>query len=260
MIADITIVGLGMVPPDEATPQVERVLRRAREVLFVDAGPATRAWLGRRCQRVTSLFEEVYRVDSARSAAYRLMAARTVEAALDHPPVVFGMSGHPVVGALAPFLIRDLSAVMDLSVEVLPGISSVDALLAQLWLDPFVRGLQIFEASDLLLRRRRVAGDVPALIAQVGNLGRATYSLRHVERVLLQRLTEHLLVAHPPEHVVSVVFASPHPLMAAQRSDIALADLPARADLLHPGVTLFVPASRERPVADTDMLRRLSPG
>jgi len=255
---DVTIVGLGLVPPDDVSPVVDRALRRANEVLFVEAGPATEAWLQQRCDRVTPLFSQVYVRDGARTGAYRRMAAETVAAALDHAPVVFGMSGHPVVGALAPFLIRDLCAVLGLSVAVLPGLSSVDALLGDLWVDPFVHGLQIYEATDLLLRGRALQPDVPALVAQVGNLGRGTYTLRHVDEGLLARLVALLVQSHGAAHEVAVCFASPHPLVRGTQVWVTLEALPTRRDLLHPGVTLFVPAAVGRPIVAPDIAEAVS--
>ena len=82
------------------------------------------------------------------------MAARVVEAALDHPPVTFALHGHPLVAALPPFLVLELAAALDLRVTILPGVSALDALLADLRLDPVVaslvkRGWQILAGSEL---------------------------------------------------------------------------------------------------------------
>ena len=163
-MADIYIVGLGVLNVDQITRQAERVMRRCKEVLYVDTGIATGAYLERLCPRVTSLYETSYQESGQRLNAYFLMAARVVDAALDHPPVAFAMHGHPIVGAYAPFLIQDMGSLLSLEVEVQPGISAMDCLCAELKIDPTVAGMQMYEATDLLLRRRPLQPDVPAMV------------------------------------------------------------------------------------------------
>ncbi len=131
-MADIYIAGLGVLNIDQITRETERVIRRSNEVLYVDTGVATRPYLESLCPRATSLFETSYEETGHRLNAYHHMAARVLDAALDHPPVTFAMHGHPIVGAYAPFLIRDMASLLGLEVLVLPGISAMDCLFAEL--------------------------------------------------------------------------------------------------------------------------------
>ena len=128
-VVDIHIVGLGVLNVDQITRQTERAIRRSNEVLYVDTGIATRTYLESLCPRVTSLFETSYQETGHRLNAYHHMAARVLDAALDHPPVTFAMHGHPIVGAYAPFLIRDMAGLLGLETLVLPGISAMDSCL-----------------------------------------------------------------------------------------------------------------------------------
>ena len=99
MVTDVYIVGLGVLNVDHITRETERAIRRSNEVLYVDTGVATRTYLTTLCSRVTSLFETSYEEDGHRLNAYHHMAARVLDAAMDHPPVTFAMHGHPIVGA-----------------------------------------------------------------------------------------------------------------------------------------------------------------
>ncbi len=101
-MADIYIVGLGVLNVDHITRETERVIRRSNEVLYVDTGVATQAYLEGLSPRVTSLFATSYEEDGNRLNAYHHMAARVLDAAMDHPPVTFAMHGHPIVG-VRPF-------------------------------------------------------------------------------------------------------------------------------------------------------------
>jgi len=256
-MADIYILGLGILNVDQVTREAERALRRSNEVLYLDTGVATQAWLESLCPQVTPLFGSSYAEGGARLQGYHHMAAKVLEAALSHPPVSFALQGHPVVGATAPGLVARAAEVLGLEVEVLPGISAMDCLFAELMLDPVVDGLQIFEATDLLLRRRPLQADVPALIWQVGAVESCLYTARTSRPERFARLRSYLLEYYPPEHRVIAVHAATHPLSATERHEFAVGEIEAQAHLLHAGVTLFVPALGRRPIVDTVLLEKL---
>jgi hypothetical protein len=52
--------------------------------------------------------------------------------------------------------------------EMLQGISAEHRLYADLGVDPSIPGLQIFEATDLLLRQRRIDPTMNLIVFQVG--------------------------------------------------------------------------------------------
>ncbi len=253
-MVDIYIVGLGVLNVDQITRETERAIRRSNEVLYVDTGVATPAYLESLCPRVTSLFESSYEEAAHRVNAYHHMAARVLDAAMDHPPVTFAMHGHPTVGVYAPFLIRDMARVLDLEVQVLPGISAMDSLCAELMVDPCVAGLQMYEATDLLLRRRPLLPDVPALIWQIGCVETSLHTMRVSRPIRFERLRSHLLRFYPSEHEVIAAYATSHPLMPSTLYRFALRDICEHAHLLHPGFTLFVPSAGERPIEDRELL------
>src|ERR1019366_222706 len=166
-MTDIWIAGLGLQTVSQVTREVELAIRSSREVLYLDTGVATRSFLEPLCPRITSLYEESYSEEGPRGNAYEHMAARVIDAALDHPPIMFAIHGHPLVAAHPPFLILELANALDIRVTVLPGISAIDAIVADLRIDPVVHGVQMYEATDLLLRRRPLQSEVPAIIWQI---------------------------------------------------------------------------------------------
>jgi hypothetical protein len=254
----VVIAGLGLCPPLEVSPAARDALRQCQRVFYVDTGPVTEAWLSRLGPTVIGLYSEVYAPGRPRQETYRAVAQRVLAAALEAPPVGFAMSGHPDVGSLATALIRAGARALDLPVQTFPGLSSMDHLYPLLGLDPFVRGLQVAEATDLLLRRRRLAPDQPTLIAQVGNLGRLHYDRRWIEAGLLERLVAQLAASHGATAPVGLAFASPHPLIAPWLSWTTVAELPQRRGDLHPGLTLYLPPVLDR-AADPALLARLRP-
>ena len=247
---DIFVVGLGITAGVHLTDETREALGRVHEVLFVDNGAGTREVLARYCPRVRSLFAESYVEADSRLTAYHRMAISVVGTAMDHAPIAFAMQGHPLVGAYAPVLIHDLAATLGLRTVVLPGLCHLDALFAELLFDPFAQGLQAYEATDLLLRRRPLRPDVPALLFQVGNVETRLYTERVSRPDRMHRLLAHLEHFYPPEHRVQALYASPHPSMPTTCYTFVLSRLPEYAPVLHPGFTLFIPAVGERPIVD----------
>ncbi|MEO0624847.1 MAG: SAM-dependent methyltransferase [Pseudomonadota bacterium] len=257
-MADIHILGLGIRNIDHVTRETEHLVASMNEVLFVDTGIATEPWLRSLCPRVTPLFGESYVTGGHRLSAYHHMAARVVDAALARAPVAFAMQGHPLVGVTAPGLIRRLADALGLSVETHPGISALDCLFAELGLDPMRGGLQLFEATDLLLRRRPVDATVPLLVCQIGSVESCLYSQRISRPERFERLRAHLLRVYPETHAVEALYVSPHPLVPTERIPFALGQIGDVAARLHAGHTLYVPPATERPISDTGLLGQIT--
>jgi precorrin-3B methylase len=256
-MTDLWIAGLGLQTATQVTREVEQAIRAAREVLYLDTGVATRAFLEGLCPRVSSLYDESYADEGARVTAYQHMAARVVDAALDHPPVMFAIHGHPLVAAHPPFLVLELAKALDLRVEVLPGISAMDALFADLRLDPVVHGIQMYEATDLLLRRRPLQPDVPAIIWQIGPIETCLHSARVSRPERFDRFVRHLRQFYPARHEVAAVYSSPHPLLPPDILRFALEDMGQHAHRIHAGFTLYVPPTGARTLQDFDLVGKL---
>ncbi len=254
---DIWIVGLGIRSVDQITREAERAIRHSHEVLFVDTSAGTREYLATLCPRVTDLVATSYEERERRVGAYRHMAARVIDAALTHPPVTFAMHGHPLVFSYPPFLIRDLARALDLSVEIQPGVSATDTIFADLGIDPSIAGLQMYEATELLLRRRPLQPDVPALLWQIGNLESSLHTQRVSRPERFHRLRDYLLGIYPAEHVAHAVYSSPHPLMDSVVHDVAIGALPDHAETFHAGFSLYIPAATTRPIADPELAELL---
>jgi hypothetical protein len=251
------IAGLGLKTVSQTTREVEAAIRASREVLFLDTGVATRAFLETLCPRVTPLYEQSYAEERPRVTAYQHMAARVMEAALDHPPVTFAIHGHPLVAAHPPFLILELAHALKLTVEVLPGVSAIDAILADLRLDPVVHGVQMYEATDLLLRRRPLQPDVPAIVWQIGPIETSLHSMRISRPERFTRFIAHLCQYYPPRHEVIAIYSSPHPIMPPTIFRFALEDMPEYASEIHSGFSLYIPPASSRPIQDYDLLTKL---
>lgn len=257
MTADITIVGTGITGVEQVTREAERALRQATRIFYNDPGVATGAWLASLGPPVQPLWQAHYGEGGSRVATYRAMAIDVVEAALDEGPVALAIHGHPLVFVYTPFLVRDMADLLGLEVRVLPGVSATACLFAELMLDPGVSGLLMYEATDLLLRRRTLVPDVPLILWQVGQLETRLHTRRRSTPERLVRLHRALSEAYPPTHPVTALHVSHHPLLPSIRQDFPLSELCERAPTLDHGVTLYLPPATTRPVADPELLAQL---
>jgi hypothetical protein len=181
-----------------------------------------------------------------------------IEGALDHPPVTFALHGHPLVAALPPFLVMEKARARGLQVAVLPGVSAIDTVLADIRVDPVVHGIQMYEATDVLLRRRPLQPDVPALIWQIGPIETCLHTMRISTPERFDRFIAHLKLFYPARHEVAAVYSSPHPLLAPNILRFAIEDMGTHAAEIHSGFTLYIPPTTSRPIADHDLLSKLT--
>jgi len=250
---DIWIVGTGMVPVDQFTIEAERAVRRSRQVLVADTGVGTLDWLRARCGDVVDVFDGLYTDDQERIQAYQAVADRVIAAAKTNGPVTFAIHGHPLVFSTPPFLVMEAARAQGLTVRVLPGISATAQILCDLAIDPGTHGIQMMEATDMLVRRRPLQPDMPALIWQIGNVETRLHSYRPSLPKRFDRLINYLCNYYPPEHEVVALYARPHPLAKNTVIRSPLVDLGTHASALHIGFTLYVPPTGERPVYDTEL-------
>ena len=257
-MTDIHIVGLGIASVAQMTRQAEDAIRRSNEVFYLDTGVATREYLSQICPRVTSLYDSNYREKQRRLDDYHHMAATVVDAALDNAPVCFAIHGHPLVAVTAPFMVLRLADLLGLSVECQPGVSAIDTVLADLQIDPVVTGIQMYEATDLLLRERPLQSDVPALLWQIGSLESTLHTQRKSLPARFRKFVDFLRGFYPANHPVVAVHSAPHPLMNSTKIECELGRLAEHASELHAGFTLYVPATRQRAIRDVELLNRLA--
>ncbi len=255
---DIWIAGLGIATAGQITSEVEQAIRSSREVLYLDTGIATRAVLESLCPRVTSLYDDTYSEDRPRQDGYARIADRVLQAARDHAPVTLAIHGHPLVAATAPFLVMEQARKTGLRVRVLPGVSAIDTVFADLRVDPVVHGMQMYEATDLLLRRRPLQADVPALIWQIGPIETCLHTMRVSNAARYQRLITHLSLFYPPRHEVAAVYCSPHALLPPKILRFAIEDMGKHAGEIHHGFSLYIPPAASRPIEDYDLLGKLN--
>lgn len=253
---DIAVVGLGITGVHHITREAEETLRRARRTLVADVTPGVLGHLREVSPGVTDLSGH-FHSGAHRAAIYRAVAAEVVVAALESAPVCFATYGHPKMYSYPTVLIQRAAAVLDLRVRVLPGVSFLDTLLADLGIDPGFDGLQVYEATDLLVRRRPLQNDVGCVIAQASVVGSPTEGQPADGAQRLARLQDYLLSYYPEDHDVVIVTSSTHPLLEPLLQKARLGSLAKSLAHTSYSGTIYLPPVRRRPIADQQLADRL---
>jgi hypothetical protein len=253
---DIAIVGLGLKGVYQLTREVEEALRRCQEVFVIDAAVGALDYLNGLCPKVTDLYDE-YRPGEHRIPIYRRMASAVIARALDHPPVAFATYGHPKVGCYPSTLIDLGARIFDLRVAVLPGVSAIDTLLVDLKLDPAMDGLQIYEATDMVIRARPIQTDVPCVIMQPAITTDPFNNPGKSNREGLERLQNYLLQFYPAEHQATIVVSSTHPLLDSIVQSFKLSNAAAAIASTPNIATILIPPAAIRPVADAALAAQM---
>jgi len=251
----LVVAGTGIQWAGHSTPAARGAIERADQVLFAVADPWTVRWirqLNPRCEPLPypldgSLRRATYRDMEDRILAYLRQGLRVCAVFYGHP----GVLTTPSRGVIARARQEGFNA------RLLPGISALDCLFADLGCDPGLDGCQIYEATDFLIRPRRFDSHTPLVLCQVGYIGGLDFydrAKREQIRTGLCALTDALTRRFPPDHEVTVYEAAmlptQGPRIAALRLD-GLVDAEV-SDLS----TLWVPAV-SRAALDETMMHRL---
>jgi len=255
---DIFIIGTGVIPGAHLTRETEAAIRSSNETLYVDKSFGIEDLLSSvGARKVTDLHAATYREGDNRLDAYRAMASLVINAALDHGPVTFALYGHPLVYALPPFMVIAAAEAVGLNVRVLAGISSLDTMLIDLRIDPCTQGVQMYEATDLLLRQRPLQSDVPCFIWQIGTVGSRIYSEQRSKPERFSDIKAYLERFYPLSHEMVAIYSPSIPLAPAILTRFTLDTIESVADELHQGVTVYIPPVEMRPVQSNETLTQM---
>ena len=165
------------------------------------------------------------------------------------------MYGHPTI-----FSQPALNAVIQAKKEgyyavVLPAISAVDCLFADLLIDPGIRGCQLLEATDLLVCRRQVDPSAHLILWQAGIIGMLGHPKDHDNTKGASILREYLLLFYPLDHQIILYEAAQYPFFEPKIEKFSLADLPNKS--FSRISTLYIPPAKKT-IYDEQMMESLN--
>jgi hypothetical protein len=252
----LVVIGSGIKAVGQFTLQAQAHIRQADIVLYAAADPVTDMWIAQQNKNSFDLYQ-YYGDDKARIMTYVQMIERIMDEVRSGKSVCALFHGHPGVfvtpshNAIAIARREGYDAVM------LPAVSAEDCLYADLGIDPSIPGLQIYEATDFLLRRRKVDTTVNLILFQVGCIGDLGFKFGGYGNEKFGILIDYLEEIYGPDHgvvnYVADVFAG-DPVI--DRHTVAEYRDPKTAAKVS-GVSTFFLAAADAAPTDAEMSRKM---
>ncbi|MFB6173943.1 MAG: SAM-dependent methyltransferase [Halobacteriales archaeon] len=256
---DIYVVGTGMVGYRQLTREAEAALRKSERVYLVHYQTLVREYIEDELGTEVVALTEEYTVGENRANTYERMADRVLEgAAAADGPVSFALYGHPMVFVSPARWVREDGRERGFEVKVVPGVSSMDCLYADIGLDPAEHGLQMFEATDLLVREFELNPRVPAMVWQIGTVGTVLYSGADSSPERFTPLREYLQRFYPEDHTAYLLRTATYPITESEQIAFDLDEFEAIHDRVNAVQTLYLPPVEDKGVANEAMLDRLT--
>ena len=196
----LSILGSGIAHGD-LTIEVESQLRAADHVFYSINDYVTKTWLNGLRPDAYDL-AILYNEGLDRHATYTRMAESLLHFVRRGRKVVAVFYGHPGIFAAPGHRAIQIARKEGHAARMRPGISALDCLIADLGFDPGLPGMITYEATDMLLRRRRLDPTLHTVIWQVGVVGELGYSRDGYANRGLNLLIDALEEVYGPDHEV----------------------------------------------------------
>jgi uncharacterized protein YabN with tetrapyrrole methylase and pyrophosphatase domain len=233
----LVVVGTG-IRPGHLTQETRKQIERADEVLYLLAELAPTSWIHQLNPSAESMIE-IYGPGRDQREVYEELVERVLGRVRQGKNVCMVTYGHPAVLDDSCHEAVRRARAEGYSAHLLPAVSALDCLLADLGVDPGRDGLQLFEATDFLLHRRTLDVSVPLVLWQISVVGE-TRTTGSVNREGLSLLADRIEELYGADHEVVIYEATP---FSVGRPTIERTSVRELASAPIEGLsTLFVPA------------------
>lgn len=248
----LIVVGTG-IQVGQITAEARDWIRQSEKVLYCVSDAATERYIQQLNNSAESLFvfygDKKPRIDTYHEMIDRIMQSvrlgLTVCAVFYGHPGIFVYPSHESIRRA-----RDEGC----DAFMLPAVSSLDCLFADLGVDP-VFGCQLIEATDLLIRRRRLDPAACVIIWQAGAVGDADFDFKGFDGRNIPVLRDALVEIYGEDFECVIYEAAQFAVCKPKIQPILLGDL--KPSDFTGASTIFLPP-KDVPVADVQTIRRLN--
>ncbi|WP_375173689.1 SAM-dependent methyltransferase [Pseudooceanicola sp.] len=239
-MASLTVLGTGIMFPSQMTFEAAEAIRSADVTLFNVGNHALAvAWLKENAKSHVDLYD-FYGDGKSRQKTYDEMVNAIMGELRAGRDVAAAFYGHPGV-----FVGPGFQAIKDARKEgydaqMLPGVSAVDCMFADLEFDPAVYGCAMVEASDYVLMERTYDPRMPLILWQAGVVGDISFNAKgHATAESEDMLKRRLLRDYAADHPIITYVAATLPGMTAKTRTATIGTLEKLE--LHASSTCLVP-------------------
>jgi uncharacterized protein YabN with tetrapyrrole methylase and pyrophosphatase domain len=251
---DILLAGIGIGGKHHTTVATVELLRKARIVFSLSVDDA---FVRSLCRNFVDL-HDVYYTGEEDGQVYARLTRKILDEARQAPGVAMVDDGHPLLFDDVNEQIAKRGRRMGMKVVVLPAVSSIDAMMVECGLRLNPIGIQMVEATTLVLHRQQINPAFDTLVLQIGWFG--TSLIVPVEGQTSKRfvpLQKYLMKFFPRTHRVRIlsapVFAKDKPLNLSCK----LEDVNRHYRRINSACNLYIPALDIPSDIDEDLLEQL---
>lgn len=241
MTGSLVVVGTG-IGPAQLTAEANAAITSAEQVFFL-AGDLVTEHAVRELSPEASSLAACYDGGGSRRDAYERMVETILAPARAGSRVCAAFYGHPGMFVLPSHEAIKRARAEGIEARMLPGISALDCLFADLGVDPAAAGCQTYEAGDFLRRRPAVEPRAVLVLWQVGVAGDDGRGESRPAPAVTA-VAEALRSWYPDSHELIVYEASSYPGVPPSILPVQLGRL-AEAEIT-PRSTVYVPPAEPR--------------
>lgn len=235
----------------------EELIRKADAVFYCVADPCTIIWIKTLRPDAYNLYV-LYGNHKVRHITYTQMSEAILYYVRQGKKVVAIFYGHPGIFAFSPHRSVLIAKKEGHEAVMRPGISALDCLCADLHIDPAHPGMQTHEATDLLVRKRRLDTTLHIVLWQVGLIGESGFRDRGYLNDRFPLFAKYLQEAYGEEHPVTHYIASryatvPPTIETYKISEIFRPEIQRRFT----GISTFYLSPKEPSYIDAEMAEKL---
>ncbi|WP_339744945.1 SAM-dependent methyltransferase [uncultured Rubinisphaera sp.] len=252
----LTVLGSGIGSLGFQMLDVEAI-RSADQVFYCVADPATQVWLKKLRPDAYDLYV-FYEDTKPRYHTYVQMSEAMLHYVRQGQHVVGIYYGHPGVFVLSTHRSIAIARREGHIAQMKPGVSALDCLCADLGVDPSYPGMSTFEATDMLVRQRKIDPTLHVVLWQVGVVGEMGYRRRGFINDAFPVLIEYLQETYGPDHEVTHYIASRYPTIPPTIQRYKLSELHrsnVRSQIT--GISTFYIAPKDSVETNLEMAIRL---
>jgi precorrin-6B methylase 1 len=250
----LVCVGIGMTLGSHITPLARSYIETSDVVFTGLSDGVMELWLAKMHPDVRS-FQSLYYEGKPRSDTYQQMVEAMLTEVRAGKRVCGAFYGHPGVFAWPTHKAIEIARREGFSAHMEPGVSAEDCLYADLGIDPGKYGCQHYEASQLMLYRRRIDTSAYLVLWQVGVAGDQSLARFSTGAAYRQVLVDVLARDYDLEHEVILYKAVTLPMHQPRIERLRLRDLPGANVDTH--LTVVIPPGT-RLQADPTVRQRLA--
>ncbi len=241
----------------------EELILHADAVFFCVADPATVTWIKQRRPDALDLYV-LYDDSKVRYTTYMQMTEAMLAPLRQGKTVVAIYYGHPGIFVLSTHRAIEIARREGHHAVMRPSVSALDCLCADLGVDPAHPGMQMQEATDMLIRTRPPSTQLHVVLWQVGLIGEMGYRrkgyINENFSIFISYLQKHYGADYPVTNYIASRFPTIPPVIE-QYPLSALHDPDIQTGIT--GISTFYLAPRDTAPPCAAMMRQLgmlSPG